>query len=218
MMISSEVGATSLMVSMAKSMIRSSSGPLTLIMSIKPPSAEAGAEVASRNATSTRRSPRRNMPRILRRDEWGGPPAQQTCDTAKIATLPGMPRVLVVADTPWVVNDVKSALSLPGFELTEHDDPRNLVAAMAEHRPDVAVVDLQVGSMGGMAITRSIKNASQAGDLPEVPVVLLLDRAADGFLAKRAAAHSWLVKPFDPHQLREALDAAIGSKETTPQP
>lgn len=124
----------------------------------------------------------------------------------------------MVADTPWVVNNVKSALSLPGFELVEHDDPRSLIEAIVENSPDVAVVDLQVGTMGGMAMTRAIKEASQAEDFPDVPVVLLLDRLADGFLAKRAAVHSWIVKPFDPHQLREAVDAAVGSKETSQQP
>ena len=129
-----------------------------------------------------------------------------------------MPSVLVVADTPWVINDVKSALSLPGFELSEHRDPRSLIEAMAQDNPDVAVVDLQVGTMGGMAITRAIKEAAQARDFPDVPVVLLLDRLADGFLAKRAAVHSWIVKPFDPHQLREAVDAAISSREPIQQP
>lgn len=130
----------------------------------------------------------------------------------------GMPRILVVADTQWVINEVKSALSLPGFEVAQHDDPRTLVAAVGEQRPDVAVVDLQVGTMGGMAMTRALKEAAQADDFPDVPVVLLLDRLADRFLAKRAAAHSWLVKPFSPHQLREAVDAAVGSKETIQQP
>ena len=129
-----------------------------------------------------------------------------------------MPSVLVVADTPWVINDVKSALSLPGFELSEHRDPRSLIEAMAQDNPDVAVVDLQVGTMGGMAITRAIKEAAQAENFPDVPVVLLLDRLADGFLAKRAAVHSWIVKPFDPHQLREAVDAAISSREPIQQP
>ncbi len=128
-----------------------------------------------------------------------------------------MPKILVVADTPWVINDVKSSLSLPGFELTEHDDPRSLVAVVADLQPDAAVVDLQVGTMGGMAMTRAIRDATEAGALPEVPIVLLLDRAADGFLAKRAAVHSWLLKPFNPHELREAVDAAIGSRETTPR-
>ena len=137
---------------------------------------------------------------------------QQHCYAA------GMPRILVVADTPWVINEVKSALSLPGFELTEHNDPRTLVAAVGEQRPDVALVDLQVGNMGGMAMTRALKEAAQADDFPDVPVVLLLDRLADEFLAKRAAAHSWVVKPFSPHQLREAVDAAVGSKETIQQP
>ena len=60
-MISSEVGATSLMVSIAKSIARSSKGPLTLMMSMNPLSAEAGAEAASNRAVSSNRSPRRSM-------------------------------------------------------------------------------------------------------------------------------------------------------------
>ena len=157
------------------------------------------------------------MPPILRRENWEAVDApslrfKQHCYAA------GMPRILVVADTSWVINEVESVLSLPGFELITHSDPRTLVPAIVEHRPDVAIVDLQVGTMGGMAMTRAIKEAAQGGGSPDVPVVLLLDRLADGFLAKRAAVHSWLVKPFEPHQLREAVGAAVGSEETLPQP
>ncbi len=37
----------------------------------------------------------------------------------------------------------------------------------------------------------------------------MLDRAADGFLAKRAGADGWLVKPFTARDLREALAEAM---------
>jgi AmiR/NasT family two-component response regulator len=38
---------------------------------------------------------------------------------------------------------------------------------------------------------------------------MLLDREADGFLAKRAGADAWVVKPFQAHQLRLALGLAL---------
>ncbi len=44
----------------------------------------------------------------------------------------------------------------------------------------------------------------QAGIQP-VPIVLLLDRRADAFLAKRAGANGWLVKPFTVQDLRATL-------------
>lgn len=116
-----------------------------------------------------------------------------------------MPRILVVADTPWVKSDVHAALSLPGFELQDHADPRTLTAAVKEFEPDVAVIDLQVAAMGGMAMARALKEASLAAGFPDVPVVLLLDRSADAFLAKCSAASAWVVKPFNATELRTAI-------------
>ncbi len=115
----------------------------------------------------------------------------------------------MVADTPWVTNDVHAALSLPGFELADHHDPRTLIDAVTAFEPDVAVIDLQVASMGGMAMARSLKEAALAPEFPDLPIVLLLDRSADTFLARRAAASAWVQKPFDSAELREAVAAVL---------
>ena len=120
-----------------------------------------------------------------------------------------MPRILVVADTPWVMNDVHAALSRPGNELRDHADPRTVVDAAAEFEPDVILIDLQVASMGGMALARALKEAALAEDFPDIPVVLLLDRSADAFLAKRAAARAWVHKPFEAAELRSAVAGVL---------
>ena len=119
-----------------------------------------------------------------------------------------MPKILVVVDAPWVRNDVHAALSQPGFELTDHDQPATVVDVVAEDEPDGVILDLQVGTMGGMAITRALLSAAELGNAPPVPVVMLLDRAADTFLARRAGAHAWVQKPFTANDLRQALETA----------
>lgn len=116
-----------------------------------------------------------------------------------------MPRLLLVADTAWVHNEVLAALSEPGYEVEAVADPRRVVEQVVARLPDAVIVDLQVGSMGGMAITRAIRDAAAAGEIPDVPVVLLLDRHADAFLAKRSGASAAIVKPFTPQELRVAL-------------
>ena len=122
---------------------------------------------------------------------------------------PGMPTVLVVADATWVRNDVHATLSLPGYSLHDHDDPRTVTDAVADVKPDVAIIDMQVAAMGGMALARALKEASLASDFPEVPVILLLDRTVDAFLAKRAAADAWVLKPFDAAELRAAVGSVL---------
>ena len=47
-----------------------------------------------------------------------------------------------------------------------------------------------------------------AGRIPDVSILLLLDREADRFLAKRADADAELVKPVDPGTLRRTIDRA----------
>ena len=120
-----------------------------------------------------------------------------------------MSRVLIVADDPWVVREVHAALSIGSTELIDHDDPATAAAAAIEHSVAAAVVDLQVASMGGMAIARSIRDSTEP-----VPVVLLLDREADTFLAGRSGANAWVVKPFT----ASALRSAVASVAEVPEP
>jgi DNA-binding response OmpR family regulator len=122
-----------------------------------------------------------------------------------------MPRVLVVADEPWVRNEVHATLTAREFTLLDHDDSTTAAERAVAEAADVLVVDLQLGAMGGMAVTRSVREATGNAESPGLPVVLLLDRNADGFLAKRAGAAAWLTKPFTSHELQVAVDAAIAS-------
>jgi two-component system alkaline phosphatase synthesis response regulator PhoP len=118
-----------------------------------------------------------------------------------------MPKILVVADAPWVTNDVHAALGLTGFEIQDHTDPRTLTDAVASFEPDLAIIDMQVAAMGGMAMARALKASAYSKGSGEMPVILLLDRSADAFLAKRAAADGWLLKPFTAAELRDAVAA-----------
>lgn len=120
-----------------------------------------------------------------------------------------MPKVLVVADEAWVRNEVHATLTAPGFELLDHEDSATAAGTAVEEGVDALIVDLQVGSMGGMAVTRSVREATSDGETRGLPVVLLLDRTADGFLARRAGAAAWLTKPFTSHQLEAALAKAL---------
>ena len=120
-------------------------------------------------------------------------------------------KVLLVTDEEWIRNETVAALSEPDTDIREVADPRRAAAAADEFEPDVVIVDLQVGSMGGMAVARALREAEFADDIPPTSILLLLDRTADEFLAKRAAADAWVVKPFTPQQLRAAIAAATST-------
>jgi DNA-binding response OmpR family regulator len=122
-----------------------------------------------------------------------------------------MSRILVVADAPWVRSEVHACLTAPDFELVDLDDPAAAAATALSGDFDAVVVDLQTGSMGGMAVTRDVREQAGLRGREHLPVVMLLDRAADAFLAKRAGAAGWLTKPFDAHMIRAVLASALAS-------
>lgn len=114
-----------------------------------------------------------------------------------------MPTALLVSDGSWVTNEVRSALSVGSWQLEEIKDPRTVVDRIDKSRVDAVIIDMQVGSAGGMAVVRWIRQATDHGDRPRM--VMLLDRSADRFLAGRAGADASVLKPFDPAELRAAL-------------
>ena len=80
-----------------------------------------------------------------------------------------------------------------------------------KRKPDLAILDLQSGSKGAMAVTMDLRLDESAGRLPAVKVLMLLDRKADVNLARRSAADGWLVKPFSPLGLRKAVAAVLAA-------
>lgn len=118
---------------------------------------------------------------------------------------------MLVADASWVTNEVRAGLSLGDWEIEEVNDPRLVTALTRETRPDAVIVDMQVGSMGGMAVIRGIRGEIDQAERPRT--VLLLDRSADEFIARRAGADAFVQKPINANALRAALKPTLGVTE-----
>lgn len=115
--------------------------------------------------------------------------------------------ILLATDADWIVNEVTNALGGPDDTFTVCRDGRVVTDQIEQRTPDLAIFDLQVGSMGGMAITMSLRLDESAGTLPHVPVLMLVDRRADLHLARRCGAEGWLIKPLDALRLQRAAQA-----------
>lgn len=81
--------------------------------------------------------------------------------------------------------------------------------AVLELEPGLVVLDLQIGNMGGVATALGLRNEESAGRIPPQTVLMLLDRTADVFLAKRAEADGWLVKPLDALRVKRAAEQVL---------
>ena len=121
----------------------------------------------------------------------------------------GLVNILIATDATWVVDDITAALGADGVTFTVCREGRVVADQVAERLPDLAILDLQIGSMGGMAVTMSLRLDESADTLPHVPVLMLLDRKADLHLARRSGAEGWLIKPLDALRLKRAANAIM---------
>ncbi|HWC39801.1 MAG TPA: response regulator [Acidimicrobiales bacterium] len=123
-----------------------------------------------------------------------------------------MPHILVASDSAAVREDVKSVLSGQDTVVTEVTRGSAVAPAIRTNPPDLVVLDLQIGNMGGMATCLDLRLEESADRLPHVGVLMLLDRRADVFLARRAGAEGWIVKPLDPLRLRRAINEVLAGR------
>ena len=120
-----------------------------------------------------------------------------------------MPDVLIASDAQWVRDDVRSVLDTRDTTVREVTRGHQVLPAVRENMPDLVVLDLQIGKMGGMAACMDLRLEEGADRLDHVPVLMLLDRRADVFLARRSGAEGFLVKPLDPMRLTRAVRAVL---------
>jgi DNA-binding NarL/FixJ family response regulator len=118
-------------------------------------------------------------------------------------------KILLVADTTAVLEDVSAVIDDGGTEIRELRSGAAVRDVAAEIEPDLVIADSQVQNMGGFAIAFDLANEESGGRLAHVPVLVLLDRRADVFLARRAGVEGYLVKPLDPLRLRRAVESLL---------
>lgn len=120
-----------------------------------------------------------------------------------------MAKIVLVSDARTVLEDLRAVVDDGVNDIVELTDGAEVRAAAMDDPPDLVIADSQIQSMGGFAVCLDLKLEESGGRLPAIPVLVLLDRRADVFLARRATAEGFLVKPLDPLRLRKAVRALL---------
>jgi two-component system OmpR family response regulator len=117
-----------------------------------------------------------------------------------------MPRtVLVVDDDPHIRQLLVFALGKAGLDTVEAGDGEAALAAVAEHAPDLVVLDINMPRMDGLEVCRRIR---ASGDLP----VLFLssrDDEIDRVVGIELGADDYVVKPFSPREVVARVQAVL---------
>ncbi|HEU4652855.1 MAG TPA: response regulator [Steroidobacteraceae bacterium] len=115
--------------------------------------------------------------------------------------------VLIVEDEPLIAVSLELELELAGHQvLGPADDPEHALRLAAEHRPDVALVDIGLhGSTRGVELARSLR-------LQYDVAVLFVTMTREVALENKDAALGVINKPFDPDDVPESVEIARAVK------
>jgi CheY-like chemotaxis protein len=117
--------------------------------------------------------------------------------------------VLVVSDLAALRNDIRSSIESPSILIEDASSGPQALARVRQGGIDLVIADMQVASMGAVALVTEIHNDESLGLIEPVAVIVLLDRRADVFLARRINVEGFLVKPLDALRIRHAVRAVI---------
>ncbi len=115
-------------------------------------------------------------------------------------------RILLADDQALIRSGIRSLLDAEDDieVVAEAADGQQAVALAAEHRPDIALVDIQMPVLDGLEATRQIAADER---LDSVRVVILTNFGLDEYIfaALRAGASGFLLKDTEPAELLQAL-------------
>ena len=131
-------------------------------------------------------------------------------------------RILVYSDDRTVRQSVRFALGtrvaadLPAIEIVEAATQPAVLAAMDAGDVTLAILDGEAVPAGGMGLAHQLKD--EVDDCP--PILLLVARSADGWLATWSRAEAVVRHPVDPIQLAQQVAGLLRQRlaEAAPAP
>lgn len=120
-----------------------------------------------------------------------------------------MTDVLLATDSDDLFAAVDGALASDETNVYRVRRGQDVLPVVEQQNPDLVLLDLQIGNMGGVASCLAIRQEEGMDRLPKRPVALLLDKDSDTYIAQQSRADGWLVKPLDPLRLRSLASTLL---------
>ena len=118
-------------------------------------------------------------------------------------------RILIVDDSPSMRQVIARALSQAGYQTVEAIDGRDALDLLAAGATvDLALVDVNMPRLDGIALVRELRASERTRSIP-ILMVTTEPRREKREEARRAGATGWILKPFRPEcvvaRVRELL-------------
>ena len=118
-----------------------------------------------------------------------------------------MRKVMVVDDDRTMVKLLQTLLELDGFRVVHASAGADVLPVVLAESPDVILMDVHLADADGLEV---LKELHAAEHMPRPPVIMTsgLDVEEE---CKRAGASAFILKPYRPEELSQAIHRVLGS-------
>ena len=121
------------------------------------------------------------------------------------------PLVLVVDDSITVRRVTERFLQRNGMRVVTAKDGLDAISVIADHQPDVILLDIEMPRMDGYEFASHVRNDARVAD---VPIIMITSRVGDKHRARaiELGVNDYLGKPFQDSALLEAIARQLEDK------
>ena len=121
--------------------------------------------------------------------------------------------VLTVDDSRTIRDMLRMTLSAAGYSVIQAEDGQQGLDMLAHSKPDVIITDINMprldgyGLIAGVRAQGALRAVPSNGKMRAVPILVLSTESdiEKKQRARAAGATGWIVKPFDPAKLVDAV-------------
>ncbi len=124
------------------------------------------------------------------------------------------PLALVVDDSITVRRVTERFLQRNGLRVVTAKDGLDAISVMADHKPDIILLDIEMPRMDGYEFASHVRNDSRVAD---VPIIMVTSRAGDKHRARaiELGVNDYLGKPYQDAQLLDAIGRLLEERGIT---
>lgn len=112
--------------------------------------------------------------------------------------------ILTVDDSRTMRDMLRMSLVEAGFQVVQAEDGVHGLAVLEGATPDVIVTDINMPRLDGFGFIEAVRQDPKWRSTPVLVLTTEFDPAKKG-RAKAAGATGWIIKPFDPVKLVDAI-------------
>ncbi|HAO93004.1 MAG: two-component system response regulator [Deltaproteobacteria bacterium GWC2_56_8] len=116
--------------------------------------------------------------------------------------------IMVIDDSASIRQVMNLTLKKAGYDVIEACDGQDAISKLQGQKINLMICDVNMPNMDGISF---LKNVKTSASYRFTPVIMLTTESQEGKKqeGKTAGAKAWVVKPFKPEQMLEAISKLI---------